>query len=61
LEGRLDIATRFDLRITIFCQEGYTSSLAAASLQGLLNATDVVGGFKAWEEKGLPTELESEP
>jgi rhodanese-related sulfurtransferase len=63
LEGRLDIATRFDLRIIIFCQEGYTSSLAAASLQdvGLLNATDVVGGFEAWKEEGLPIELESEP
>jgi rhodanese-related sulfurtransferase len=63
LEGRLDIATRYDLRIIIFCQEGYTSSLAAASLQdiGLLNATDVVGGIKAWKEAGLPVELESEP
>ena len=63
LEGRLDIATRYDLRIIIFCQEGYTSSLAAASLQdvGLLNATDVVGGFEAWKEGGFPIELESEP
>ncbi|KAF8492074.1 hypothetical protein F5888DRAFT_1795701 [Russula emetica] len=63
LEGRLDIATRYDLRIIIFCQEGYTSSLAAASLQdiGLLNATDVVGGIEAWKEEGLPIELESEP
>jgi rhodanese-related sulfurtransferase len=63
LEGRLDIATRFDLRVIIFCQEGYTSSLAAASLQdiGLLNATDVVGGIEAWKEAGLPIELESEP
>ena len=62
LEGRLDIATRYDLRIIIFCQEGYTSSLAAASLQdiGLLNATDVVGGIEAWKEEGLPIELESE-
>ncbi len=62
LEGRLDIATRYDLRIIIFCQEGYTSSLAAASLQdiGLLNATDVVGGIEAWKEEGLPIELDSE-
>ena len=62
-EGRLDIATRYDLRIIIFCQEGYTSSLAAASLQdvGLLNATDVVGGFQGWKDMGLPIELESEP
>ena len=61
LDGRLDIATRYDLRVIVFCQEGYTSSLAAAALQdvGLLNATDVVGGFKAWKEEGLPVELES--
>ncbi|KAI0065123.1 Rhodanese-like protein [Artomyces pyxidatus] len=56
LDGRLDIATRYDLRVIVFCQEGYTSSLAAASLQdiGLLNATDIDGGFKAWKEAGLP-------
>ena len=40
----------------IFCQEGYTSSLAAASLKdlGLTKATDIAGGFKAWSEAGLP-------
>jgi rhodanese-related sulfurtransferase len=61
LEGRLDIATRYDLRVIVICQQGYTSSLAAASLQdiGLLNATDVVGGFEAWKDAGLPIELES--
>ncbi|KAF8261322.1 Rhodanese-like domain-containing protein [Lactarius quietus] len=60
LDGRLDIATRYDLRIIVFCHEGYTSSLAAAALQdiGLLNATDVVGGFEAWKAEGLPVELE---
>jgi rhodanese-related sulfurtransferase len=59
LDARLNIATRYDLRVIIFCQEGYTSSLAAASLQdvGLLNATDMAGGFKAWKEEGLPVEL----
>jgi rhodanese-related sulfurtransferase len=59
-EGRLDIATRYDLRVIVFCQEGYTSSLAAASLQdiGLLNATDMAGGFKAWKDAGLPVDLD---
>ena len=59
LDGRLEIATRYDLRIIVICQEGYTSSLAAASLQdlGLLNATDVVGGIKAWKEAGLPVDI----
>jgi rhodanese-related sulfurtransferase len=60
LDGRLGIATRYDLRVIVFCQEGYTSSLAAAALQdiGLLNATDMAGGFKAWKEEGLPVEIE---
>jgi 3-mercaptopyruvate sulfurtransferase SseA len=38
------------------CVEGYTSSLAAASLQdlGLAGATDLAGGFRAWQRAGLP-------
>jgi rhodanese-related sulfurtransferase len=41
--AKLNIADRYDLRIIIICQEGYTSSLAAYSLHqiGMLNATDV--------------------
>jgi rhodanese-related sulfurtransferase len=41
----------------VVCSEGYTSSLAAASLQdlGLLRATDLVGGFQAWKAARLPT------
>jgi rhodanese-related sulfurtransferase/predicted metal-dependent enzyme (double-stranded beta helix superfamily) len=44
-------------QVIVLCSEGYTSSLAAASLQelGLTNATDVVGGFTAWSAAGLPT------
>ena len=40
----------------VICAEGYSSSLAAASLQdlGLINATDVIGGFDAWNAAGLP-------
>ena len=39
------------------CRQGYSSSLAAASLQalGLWRATDVVGGVEAWLAAGLPT------
>lgn len=57
-DGRMELADRYDLRIIVFCQEGYTSSLAAKALQdvGQLNATDVTGGFKAWKEAGLPIE-----
>jgi len=39
----------------VFCTEGYTSSLAAASLRSLgLDASDVVGGIHAWRDAGLP-------
>jgi rhodanese-related sulfurtransferase len=40
----------------IVCTEGYTSSLAADSLNALgIVATDIVGGFEAWRRAGLPT------
>jgi 3-mercaptopyruvate sulfurtransferase SseA len=39
----------------------YLSSLAAYSLQqmGLLNATDMIGGYGAWKAAGLPIDLDS--
>ena len=54
--SRLSIADSYDLQIIVLCQQGYSSSLAAASLQeiGLWRATDVIGGFEAWREAGLP-------
>jgi rhodanese-related sulfurtransferase len=47
---RLPVATDADVRLVIVCNEGYSSSLAAATLQqlGLRFATDLVGGFQAW-------------
>jgi rhodanese-related sulfurtransferase len=56
-DARLGFATRYDLDVIITCQEGYTSSLAAASLHdlGLTRATDLIGGFAAWHAAGLPT------
>ncbi|MFE9613426.1 rhodanese-like domain-containing protein [Streptomyces sp. NPDC006012] len=64
LEWRLDPqgshrtpeATSHDLRIVVICNEGYASSLAAASLHrlGLHRATDLIGGFQAWRAAGLP-------
>ena len=38
-------------RIIIVCNEGYSSSLAAATLRqlGLERASDLVGGFQAWK------------
>lgn len=44
--------------VVIVCNEGYSSSLAAATLRrlGLRNATDLDGGFQAWRAAGLPVE-----
>ena len=56
-DARLPWADGYDLRPIVVCNEGYTSSLAAAALQdlGLLHATDVIGGYQAWRSVGLPT------
>jgi rhodanese-related sulfurtransferase len=56
--SRIAEAADHDVRVILICAEGYSSSLAAASLQelGLVNATDVIGGFEAWKAAGLPTE-----
>ena len=65
LEWRLDPASRWripevtshDIRLILICNEGYSSSLVAAELHelGLVNATDVTGGFQAWRAAGLTT------
>ena len=65
LEWRLDPASPdripevegYDQTIVVVCDAGYASSLAAASLQalGLVHATDLDGGFRAWRAAGLPT------
>ena len=54
---KLSEATGCDLRLIVLCAQGFSSSLAAASLQeiGLSRATDVIGGFEAWKAAGLPT------
>jgi rhodanese-related sulfurtransferase len=54
--ARLPIATDHDIQVIVFCSEGYTSSLAAASLHdlGLWRATDIAGGFNSWRAVGLP-------
>lgn len=63
LEWRLDPAGEHRLPgltaetpVVIVCNEGYASSLAAADARGLglRNATDLVGGFRAWKAAGLP-------
>jgi rhodanese-related sulfurtransferase len=44
------------LRIILLCADGYSSSLAAATLRdlGFDRATDIDGGFTAWAAAGLP-------
>jgi rhodanese-related sulfurtransferase len=64
LEWRCDPASphrdgqlaRPETHVILMCNEGYQSSLAAATLQrlGLARATDVIGGFQAWRGAGLP-------
>jgi rhodanese-related sulfurtransferase len=53
---RLLESTDLDRRIIIVCNQGYSSSLAAATLRqlGLRRATDLVGGFEAWERTRSP-------
>lgn len=55
-EWRIPEATGYDREIVVACRHGYSSSLAAASLQalGLRNATDMTGGVQGWLEAGLP-------
>ena len=47
-----------DHHLVVVCNEGYQSSLAAATLQdlGFTRATDLAGGFQAWRDAGLPVE-----
>jgi rhodanese-related sulfurtransferase len=56
-DARLPWVTGYDLRLIVICEQGYTSSLAAASLLdlGFDRATDVIGGYQAWATAGLPT------
>jgi rhodanese-related sulfurtransferase len=71
LEWRLDPcspsrtpeATAHNVRWIVVCDEGFSSSLAAASLQaiGLVNATDMEGGFQQWRADGCPVTRNNPP
>lgn len=56
-DHRLAAVTDHEQPIVLVCDEGYASSLAAASLQalGLWRATDLDGGFQAWRSLRAPT------
>ena len=66
LEWRLDPAADpafhnphvvgLEQRLVLVCAHGFSTSLAAATLQrlGFTKATDLDGGFEAWRDAGLP-------
>lgn len=55
---RDDRIADYSRELILFCNDGYSSSLAAANLQrlGFAQVGDVVGGYRAWKKAGLPTE-----
>jgi rhodanese-related sulfurtransferase len=71
LEWRLDPSSQqrdprapdLEDQVIVMCNEGYQSSLAAATLQqlGFTRATDLDGGFQAWRAAGLPIEQFAAP
>ncbi len=71
LEWRLDPtsghrhpdAPGLDDEIVLICNQGYQSSLAAASLQqlGFTGVTGLDGGFQAWRAAGLPVKNPPRP
>jgi rhodanese-related sulfurtransferase len=62
LEWRLDPTSAWRIpeadarpKVVVLCRQGYSSSLAAASLRSVgVDATDVIGGVEAWVVDGLP-------
>lgn len=71
LEWRLDPTSEFrvaeaddpDRVVVIVCNEGFASSLAAATLRtlGLANATDLDGGYQAWLASNASAPDEARP
>jgi rhodanese-related sulfurtransferase len=55
--NRIPEVTDHNCWIILVCDEGFSSSLAAATLQelGLHRATDLVGGFQQWSRSTAPT------
>jgi rhodanese-related sulfurtransferase len=54
-DHRDETLARRDEQVIVICKEGYQSSLAAATVRRFgVDATDVIGGFQAWRQAGLP-------
>jgi rhodanese-related sulfurtransferase len=47
-----------DTKLVLYCGGGFRSALAADNLQkmGYTNAISLDGGWKAWQQAGLPVE-----
>jgi rhodanese-related sulfurtransferase len=58
-DAKIPEAVDDDMEWVVLCSEGYTSSLAAASLidLGLHKSTDVIGGYHALKAEGVLAEL----
>ena len=69
LEWRVDPSSEWQTprlkgteRLVLVCDHGYSSSLAAATLLELgVDAGDVIGGFEAWVDAGLPVKPAGDP
>ncbi len=57
-DARDERIANLDARLIIMCNDGYSSSLAAANLRrmGFHRVADLSGGYRAWAKAGLPTE-----
>lgn len=60
---RTDRLGPLDGELVVVCNDGYSSSLAAVTLQelGFARATDLDGGFRAWRAAGLPVTVAGPP
>lgn len=49
----------FAAHLIIMCNDGYSSSLAAATLEtmGFISIADMISGYRGWVEAGCPIEL----
>jgi rhodanese-related sulfurtransferase len=53
---RIEGGPDYDDHVIVMCSEGFSSSLAAATLKtlGFTRATDLDGGIRAWRDAGFP-------
>jgi rhodanese-related sulfurtransferase len=59
IDGHPQVQGRRDAEVILYCQSGGRSALAAESLAklGYTGVVSLAGGYKAWFDAGLPTQL----